>query len=161
MEHTRIDVPRFGEQQPLSNARIISEGRACALRGDERAHGLVMHHDDRAMTEHGIRAIVNRRRARDHFFGGDLFADPAWDILLELYAAILGQRRVSVSNVCMASSVPATTALRWISHLESKDLVLRKPDPLDGRRVFLSLSESGIAAMEAYFGAVFPKAQAC
>lgn len=160
MEQTRIDVPRAGEQRPLSDARIVSKGLGCASCRDESAFGLAVSRDSRAMTERGVQSILNRRRARDQFFDGDLFADPAWDILLELYAAELGQRRISVSNVCVSASVPATTALRWINHLESKDLVRRKPDPLDGRRVFLSLSGSGIAAMERYFAAVRPRSQA-
>lgn len=161
MEQTRIDVPRAGDQRPQSDARMISEGLGCALCRDESAFGLAVSRDSRAMTERGVKSILSRRRARDQFFDGNLFADPAWDILLELYAAELGQRRVSVSSVCVSASVPATTALRWINHLESKDLVRRKPDPLDGRRVFLSLSGSGIAAMERYFAAVFPRSQAC
>jgi DNA-binding MarR family transcriptional regulator len=40
-----------------------------------------------------------------------------------------------------------TTALRWIRSLEQKDLAVRSPDPLDSRRVFISLSQRGFETM--------------
>ena len=83
-----------------------------------------------------------------------MFADPAWDILLELYASHLGQQRVSVSALCNCAAVPATTALRWISALQEKLLIDRRPDPLDGRRYFISLTSKGLTAMEDYFRTV-------
>src|SRR5690606_396517 len=59
-----------------------------------------------------VRGIIRARRLRDQFFRGELFADPAFDTLLDLYAARLEGRRVAVSSLCIAASVPATTALR-------------------------------------------------
>lgn len=106
------------------------------------------------VTEHYIRNLLKLRRHRDGFFSSELFADPAWDILLELYAAALGQLRVSVSNVCLAAAVPATTALRWIKQLEDEGLIERKDDPIDGRRKFLMLSKTAVDAMNAYFRTV-------
>ena len=94
-----------------------------------------------------VRAILKARRARDRLFAGGLFADPAWDMLLELYAAELCGYRVSISSLCTAAAVPTTTALRWTKCLEEKGLARRSPDPLDGRRVFISLSGEGLAAM--------------
>ncbi len=106
------------------------------------------------VSEGEVRAILGMRRARDQFFDGELFADPAWDMLLELYAAELGQQRISVGSLCAGAAVPPTTALRWISTLESKGLIERRADPLDGRRFHLSLSTLGLKAMEGYFGLV-------
>lgn len=86
------------------------------------------------------------RACRIKHFPACLFADPAWDMLLELYCAHLRQYRVSVSGLCIASQVPATTALRWISTLESQNLISRKPDPLDHRRVHIQLTADGLIA---------------
>lgn len=105
----------------------------------------------RPVTEQQLRLILKARRNRAQFFDGDLFADPAWDMLLELYAAKLGQRRMSVSSLCVGAAVPATTALRWLQTLEKKGLVVRTADPYDGRRVFVSLSETAVEGMAAYF----------
>jgi DNA-binding MarR family transcriptional regulator len=101
-----------------------------------------------------IRNLLKMRRNRGRFFRTDLFADPAWDILLELYAAALGQYRVSVTSVCAGAAVPSTTALRWIKHLEDEGLINRRADPTDGRRQFLELSATGIEGMSAYFQTV-------
>jgi DNA-binding MarR family transcriptional regulator len=106
------------------------------------------------VNERYIRNMLKLRRHRDRFFANDLFADPAWDILLELYAAALGQYRVSVANLCVAAAVPATTALRWIRQLEDEGLIERRADPTDGRRHFLMLSQKALGTMAAYFRTV-------
>jgi DNA-binding MarR family transcriptional regulator len=98
-----------------------------------------------------VKAAIKARRAREAFLPAHLFADPAWDMLLELYAAELDQMRVPTSSLCAASAVPATTALRWIGTLESEGLVERKNDVLDGRRIFVRLSSKAVSLMEAYF----------
>jgi DNA-binding MarR family transcriptional regulator len=98
-----------------------------------------------------VRAVIRARRARAEFFKSDLFADPAWDMLLELFASELSNQRMSVTALCAGSAVPATTALRWIRTLEHDGLVIRRPDPLDARRVFVSLSRTAYSAMAALF----------
>jgi hypothetical protein len=97
-----------------------------------------------------VRRVINARAARREFFASELFADPAWDIILELYALRCEQRRTSVSKLCLAAAVPATTALRWLDKLHSDGLVEREADPLDGRRVWVTLSTSAFEAMKAY-----------
>ena len=99
-----------------------------------------------------VRRAIKARRDRTKFLPGHLFADPAWDMLLELYAAELDQIRFATSSLCDASAVPATTALRWISTLENEGLIERHSDPLDARRVFIRLSSKGVRGMKAYFG---------
>ena len=95
-------------------------------------------------------AIAHRAR-RAKLLPTNLFADPAWDMLLDLYRAELDQCRVSVSSLCIASQVPPTTALRWISALHEHGLIARRADPLDGRRYFVSLTATGSEAMGRYF----------
>ncbi len=100
-----------------------------------------------------LRRAIKARRNRDQFLPGHLFADPAWDMLLELYAAELDQTRLAVSILCDRAAVPATTALRWISTLEKEGLIDRRGDPLDARRIFVRLSAMGVISMEGYFRA--------
>jgi hypothetical protein len=73
-------------------------------------------------------------RVRREFFegGGDLFADPAWEILIELYIEQAGKRRVMVSNACIAAQVPTTTGLRWLDRLFRTGLITRKHDGSTG-----------------------------
>ncbi len=101
-----------------------------------------------------VREIIDARAARRRFFGDELFSDPAWDILLELYALRCLQQRTSVSKLCLAAGVPTTTALRWIEKLLSEQLVEREPDPLDGRRVWIALSDRGHEVMKSYLDAI-------
>lgn len=100
------------------------------------------------VTAKRIRAYIQSRRERNDFFGTELFADPAWDMLLDLSAARLEGRQVSVSSLCIAAAVPTTTALRWIRLLIERGILLREPDPTDGRRAYVSLSETAAVAMD-------------
>ena len=100
-----------------------------------------------------VRTMIRARRLRDQFFRSELFADPAWDMLLDLFAARLENRRVAVSSLCIAAAVPSTTALRWIKSLSDQGLFVRIADAEDGRRVFIELSDTTAAAMEAYLRA--------
>lgn len=97
-----------------------------------------------------VRGIIDARKARRRHFESDLFADPAWDILLELYALRCEQRRTSVSKLCMSIGVPTTTGLRWMDRLSKDGLIDRFADPLDARRVWVELSDLGLDAMTNY-----------
>jgi DNA-binding MarR family transcriptional regulator len=101
-----------------------------------------------------IRRTIRARRLRDQFFGAGLFEDPAWDMLLDLYAAELEHTRVSVSSLCIAAAVAPTTALRWISKMTEAGLFVRQPDPQDRRRAFMALSNDASEAMRAYLSAL-------
>ncbi len=98
-----------------------------------------------------LRAMLRARRRREALFDPGIFADPAWDILLELYAMRLAGERTIVSELCKAAAVPSTTALRWIHQMESAGLVRRVRDSDDRRRIFVDLSERAVAALEEYF----------
>ena len=101
-----------------------------------------------------IRAMIRGRRLRDQFFDGALFADPAWDMMLDLMAARIEQRQVAVSSLCIAAAVPPTTGLRWIKTLTDSGLFVRIADPRDGRRVFIELSGAAAEGMAAYLAAI-------
>ncbi|MFL6725211.1 MAG: hypothetical protein ACJ8FS_01700 [Sphingomicrobium sp.] len=98
-------------------------------------------------TSKRVVSIIKARRLRDRFFDPDLFADPAWDMLLELYAAQLEGVRTSVSSLSIGAAVPATTALRWMKTLERRGIIRRIPDPLDGRRIWVELTAEAGEAM--------------
>lgn len=98
-----------------------------------------------------VRRVIRARRARETFFDSSLFSDPAWDMLLELHVAQIAQKRISISALSKVSGVPTTTGLRWAGTLEEHGLVNRRDDPLDGRRVFIELTEKGQQAMTDFF----------
>lgn len=98
-----------------------------------------------------LRRILRNRKLRSRHFGAGLFADPAWDMLLDLTAARIESKRVSISSLCLASGVPNTTALRWIRQMEQADLVRREDDAFDRRRSFVALTDKAADAMAHYF----------
>lgn len=100
-----------------------------------------------------VRLLIRARRLREQFFAPALFADPAWDMLLDLMAARLEGQPVAVSSLCIAAAVPPTTALRWIRALQDSRLIEREADPGDRRRVFIRLAEQAATALARYFGA--------
>lgn len=100
-----------------------------------------------------VRVILRRRRLRNRYFDASLFADPAWDMLLDLLAARLADEQVSVTSLCVAAAVPSTTALRWIMNMTDLGLFERRADPADGRRAYISLSDAATNAMAGYFAA--------
>ena len=87
---------------------------------------------------------------RLRYFDGSLFADPAWDILLDLAAARAERQQVSVTSLCIAAGVPATTALRWIGQMVEAGLLVRLSDPHDRRRAYIALADSTADAMARY-----------
>ncbi len=101
-----------------------------------------------------VRAVIRARRLRSRFFSEELFADPAWDMLLDLLQAEVAQLRVPVSSLCIAAAVPATTALRWLKTMTAEGIFVRRADPHDGRRVFVELSRDASIAMRRYFAEV-------
>jgi DNA-binding MarR family transcriptional regulator len=88
------------------------------------------------------RHLLRLRDRRNLLFPTGLFADPSWDMLLDLLVAESEGRRVAVSSLCIASGAPATTALRWIARLAELKLIERSPDTHDGRRSHVALTES-------------------
>jgi hypothetical protein len=109
---------------------------------------------DQRIDSAQLREIIKLRRMRDRFFPTDLFADPAWDILLDLRAAALEGQYVSVSSLCIAAAVPPTTALRWITAMTESGMLVRRQDPADARRVFIELSPETSAKLDDYFASI-------
>ncbi|QXT34225.1 hypothetical protein KV697_10255 [Sphingomonas sanguinis] len=159
---------REGESERLRKlnaevARIAEALAKLSVQEDEDRHGGV---SDRHQSFHAappraqpgdaelIRRMIRARRLRDGFFEGGLFEEPAWDMLLDLYAAHLEGVRVSVSSLCIAAAVAPTTALRWIGKMTEAGLFARQPDPLDRRRAFMVLTERALEGMRGYLNAL-------
>jgi hypothetical protein len=99
-----------------------------------------------------VRSVIRARRLRARYFPEELFADPAWDMLLDLLQAEIAHLRVPVSSLCIAAAVPATTALRWLKTMVARGIFIRRADPHDGRRVFVELAPEASQALRRYFG---------
>lgn len=97
-------------------------------------------------------AIFNNRRARAKHFGNrNIFGEPAWDMLLDLYIKQAEGKQISIKSASIGSCAPATTALRWLKILEEEELVVSVEDPTDQRRRFVQLTTEGYEVMTQYF----------
>lgn len=105
-------------------------------------------------SEHGplalavARALLALQASRQKAIPGELFSDPAWDMLLDLFVAAGEQRSVCVSSLCLAAHIPVSTAHRWVQALARSGAITRREDPLDRRRIFVELPPAVMAAME-------------
>ena len=110
--------------------------------------------DSPAWAEVARSSYSERRRRGEIFSDPTLFGEPAWDIMLDLFIAAKERKRLPVTSACIGAAVPVTTALRWLTVLEDKGLIVRENDTADARRVFVRLSAEGYEKMIAYFSSV-------
>lgn len=132
-------------------SRIASTLARLSTERDLTSSEVPVGEDPPMVSVESVRAVIRARRLRERYFEAELFADPAWDMMLDLLEGELSHRRVAVSSLCVGAAVPPTTALRWIKTLVEKGLFVRRNDPLDGRRVYVELSPSASLAMRRYF----------
>jgi hypothetical protein len=144
----RLAVPLGAERGAGMTARLASPGVGYRD-GDER--DLMRRPRPPLPDPRLVHQIIRQRRLRARYFEPGLFADPAWDILLDLTAARAEHRRVCVTSLCIAAAVPATTALRWITQMTEMGLLVREQDPEDRRRAFIALADPVADAMARYF----------
>jgi len=163
LQHFGAEVGRIARALAALSADAIADADGMAAEAsDEKGEGKVRDRAPGFSAEPGdlsgipaetIRRTIRARRLRERFFDAASFADPAWDMLLDLMAARIEGRDVAVSSLCIAAAVPPTTALRWIRTMTEAGLFVRRADPTDGRRVYIELSGEAARGMASYFAA--------
>jgi DNA-binding MarR family transcriptional regulator len=96
------------------------------------------------------RAEYSGRRRCERIFDEHIFAEPAWDMLLNLYIQGQQAQPVSIRALRIAAAVPQTTAVRWIRRLDSLKYIKRSPSPDDNRVIHVTLSDRGQKLIERY-----------
>jgi DNA-binding MarR family transcriptional regulator len=92
--------------------------------------------------------IVASRRQRPKAFKKIRLGEPSWDMILDLYVADRENRRIDITGLCLASGVPATTALRYVDLLVEEGLIVKVDDLDDGRRALVNMGAELRAAMD-------------
>jgi hypothetical protein len=98
-----------------------------------------------------VRDLIHARHLRFRFFDRALFADPVWDMLLDLFHAEIIRHRESVESLCAAASVPEPIALRWIKIMSDAGLLGHYSDPHDPGQAYVELSPMASQAMRNFF----------
>ena len=113
---------------------------------------------ERIFSDHPLletaKILYQQRRLRARHFSASLFAEPMWDMLLDLFIADCERRRITVKSVCITADVPTTTALRNLRWLHEQDFVERLSHPRDDRSTHVRLTAKAIMAMESYLSAI-------
>ena len=98
-----------------------------------------------------LKQMRSLRRMRSQHFPTQLFSDPCWEMLLDLYDGHLAAAEVTVTSLGAASGVPLTTALRRMDQLMVHGLIERTEDVGDKRRTIVRLPRPGLEAVEGLF----------
>jgi hypothetical protein len=95
------------------------------------------------------RGLERARHERERFMPAQLFGEPGWALLIDLFIAHHEGRMVNTSGACFGANLPQTTGLRWLDKLDAAGLIARRPHPHDTRFVLVELTVSGLARMTA------------
>lgn len=135
-ENSTIDAAIQGIEDELTRLRVTLSTRNAVKK--------------RGITAKDVRTVILVRYRRRAVLG-NLFADPGWEILLELFACALDRRQVNVVELQKCIQIPLSTVLRWLGKLNRFGLIERFDDPKDHRFVLLELSDRGRELMHQYF----------
>jgi DNA-binding MarR family transcriptional regulator len=142
-----------------AQARVLADNLAAAAAGDMVSRAELHMIQNPACGERDLAAVARRylraRHQRRLLFAPDLFSDPAWDLLLDLFASRAEGHLVSITDASIAAGVPQTTGLRWIAKLERARLIRRRPDPTDSRRTYVELTTDGKHAVGSWLTVTF------
>jgi len=119
-----------------------------------RRHGVGNESSGRPPSQHELcrlaSAIYDGRRKRDRTMEGELFGEPAWDMLLALYCLPARGELLAVTALSYAANVPQATGLRVQALLAERGLIQRRREGSDGRRYIVSLTSHGQSVLEKY-----------
>ena len=97
-------------------------------------------------------ALSRMRQRRGRQFPAELFSEPGWDMLLDLFINRVRGLRVATTSLCLASNAPQATALRYIAKLEEHGMLRKFAAPEDRRMVLIEISAKGFGLMRKSLG---------
>lgn len=99
------------------------------------------------------KATLRRKLLRQQLLGyPELFGDPGWEMIVDVFIHELERKQLPVTSLCVTAGIPMSSALRLAQRLVDAELLIRVPDPYDGRRSFVKLGPGIAQRLRAYFG---------
>lgn len=138
-------VVTSNQVQHIANPKLVAEKPAFfTLRSPDESR------NDVALEN--ARATLRRRLLRRQLIGSEeLFGEPAWEMLIDLFIHECQGKPLSTSDLCVTSTIPMSSALRLVQKLCDAGLVDRTPDLMDARRSFVRLQPATSHRLRAYF----------
>jgi FixJ family two-component response regulator/DNA-binding MarR family transcriptional regulator len=107
--------------------------------------------DDADIRRKALATLRKVRKVRSKYLPEELFSDPCWEMLLDLYDSRLSGEDVTVTGLGVTSGVPMSTALRRLQELQRHRLIERIEDRSDKRRQLVTLTPDGLRAIDNFF----------
>lgn len=105
-----------------------------------------------AVCLENARAAIRRRILRRQLLGAsDLFGEPAWDMVLDLFVHEGYGKPTAMSSLCVSAGIPFSSAMRLAQKLCDAGILERVPDIFDGRRTNLRIAPDVAHRLRAYF----------
>lgn len=103
----------------------------------------------RGLDQARMALTVRERRLRG--LGGVFAAEPAFTLLLALYATEEWEPAMTITRLSQLTLLSTGTAKRWLEQLTGEGWIERRGDEDDGRRTLLSLSIKARETLETLF----------
>lgn len=84
----------------------------------------------------------------------DLFGDPAWDVLVELFIHQCRGQAMPVSSLCASAHIPRSSALKLIQRMCDAGVLERSLDIFDGRRRLVTIAPEIAEGLRDYFAKI-------
>ena len=130
---------------------VAPRGRAAIGKGVTKRSSEAITTTNEAELRLAAKREIEARAMRERYLPEDLCDGATWNILVDLFVNRLEERDVSISSSCLAARVPTSTALRHINDLVRRGWCRRTNDASDGRRCWLELTDTAVAALSDYF----------
>ena len=92
------------------------------------------------------KAITDFRHARSKILSSEMFGEPAWELLLELFVADAGGHRLTGVEVSQRCNIAPSVLSRWLRYLSKSGLIIG--DGTGDLTDPLTLSGEGMLSME-------------
>jgi hypothetical protein len=132
-------------------SRVAQSLAELAVGGPGAAVSANSNSDELEVAAESVAGVIRARAVRTLYVPTELFADPAWDIMLHLLHAEIAHGRVSVSSACLASGLPERVGLRWLNTMAEHGLARVQPDPDDQGNGSVELAPEVSRALRRYF----------
>jgi DNA repair protein RadC len=117
-----------------------------------RSEAAAQDEEDDARALRNAEAVLRRRILRKQLIGhAELFGEPAWDMLIDLFIHECRGEQLSMSSLCATAGIPTSSAMKLAQRLCEAGVLERTPDLFDGRRTLMKIAPEVAHRLRAYF----------